>query len=60
MKTVEAGDAADQIVNAVRRNYVEITIPSDLYYTNKLYNLMPVNASKVMLDFIQTGLDPHD
>lgn len=36
MKTVAPGDAADQIVNAVRRNYFEITIPSDMYYQNKV------------------------
>lgn len=36
MKTVEPGEAADQIVDAVRRNYHEITVPSDMYYTNKV------------------------
>lgn len=60
MKPATPGEAADQIVDAVRRNYVEITIPSDMYYTNKIFGVLPFDAGKVMLDFIQTGLDPHD
>ncbi|KAJ8735860.1 hypothetical protein PYW07_007480 [Mythimna separata] len=60
MKTVEPGDAADQIVDAIRREYHEITIPSDLYYTNKLFNLFPPAGGKILTDFIGTGLDPQD
>lgn len=59
MKVVEPGEAADQIVDAVRREYHEITVPSDLYYSNKIYNLMPVNASRLVTDFIDTGLEPQ-
>ncbi|XP_026738787.1 epidermal retinol dehydrogenase 2-like [Trichoplusia ni] len=60
MKTVEPGEAADQIVDAVRREYHEITIPSDLYYTNKIFNLFPPAGGRILTDFIGTGLDPHD
>ncbi|CAB3256258.1 unnamed protein product [Arctia plantaginis] len=60
MKTVEPGEAADQIVDAIRREYHEITIPSDMYYTNKIFGLLPPAAGKIMTDFIGTGLDPHD
>ncbi|KAG6441854.1 epidermal retinol dehydrogenase 2 isoform X2 [Manduca sexta] len=59
MKVVDPGEAADQIVDAIRKEYHEITIPSDLYYTNKIYNLLPVGAAKLMTDFIGTGLDPQ-
>lgn len=59
MKVVEPGEAADQIVDAVRRNYHEITVPSDLYYTNKIYNLLPISAARMMTDFMGTGLDPN-
>ncbi|KAJ0182274.1 hypothetical protein K1T71_001643 [Dendrolimus kikuchii] len=60
MKTIDPGDAADQIVDAIRRDYHEITIPSDLYYGNKIFNLLPPGAGKILTDFIGTGLDPHD
>lgn len=60
MKTVEPGDAADQIVDAIRREYHEITIPSDMYYSNKIFNLFPPAGAKILTDFIGTGLDPHD
>lgn len=36
MKIVSPGEAADEIVDAVRRNLQEITIPSSLYYVNKV------------------------
>ena len=36
MKVVDPGEAADMIVNAVRREVVEITIPSDLHYMNRV------------------------
>ncbi|CAH1639958.1 unnamed protein product [Spodoptera littoralis] len=60
MKTVDPGDAADQIVDAVLREYHEITIPSDMYYSNKVFNLFPPSAGRVLTDFIGTGLDPHE
>ncbi|XP_050554587.1 17-beta-hydroxysteroid dehydrogenase 13-like isoform X1 [Spodoptera frugiperda] len=60
MKTVDPGDAADQIVDAVLREYHEITIPSDMYYSNKIYNLFPPSGGRILTDFIGTGLDPHD
>ncbi|XP_022821732.1 17-beta-hydroxysteroid dehydrogenase 13-like isoform X2 [Spodoptera litura] len=60
MKTVDPGDAADQIVDAVLREYHEITIPSDMYYSNKVFNLFPPSAGMILTDFIGTGLDPHE
>ncbi|CAH0695519.1 unnamed protein product [Spodoptera exigua] len=60
MKTVDPGDAADQIVDAVLREYHEITIPSDMYYSNKIFNLLSPSAGRILTDFIGTGLDPHD
>ncbi|XP_047019875.1 epidermal retinol dehydrogenase 2-like isoform X1 [Helicoverpa zea] len=60
MKTVDPGDAADQIVDAIRKEYHEITIPSDLYYTNKIFGLFPPAGAKILTDFVGTGLDPHE
>lgn len=39
MKIVTPQEAADNIVDAVRRNYLEITIPSSLYYVNLVSSL---------------------
>lgn len=36
MKILSPQEAADNIVDAVRRNYHEITIPSSLYYINQV------------------------
>lgn len=44
MKILTPQEAADSIVDAVRRNYYEITIPSSLYYINMvscILDLMP-------------------
>ncbi|CAG9796331.1 unnamed protein product [Diatraea saccharalis] len=58
---VEKEFAADQIVDAIRREYLEITIPSDLYYANKfIFRILPYKAALLMNDFFGTGLDPHD
>ncbi|CAG4953985.1 unnamed protein product [Colias eurytheme] len=61
MKVVEPGDAADTILNAVRREYNEVTIPQDLHYVNRfVYRLLPFQAACVCTDFLDTGVDPHD
>lgn len=36
LNVVKKTDAADQIVDAVRRNYLEITVPSDLFYKSRV------------------------
>ncbi|XP_013183978.1 epidermal retinol dehydrogenase 2 [Amyelois transitella] len=60
MRVVEPEEAADQIVDAIRREYLEITVPSELYYISKLYRAIPYKAAIVANDFIGTGVDPHD
>ncbi|KAL4703727.1 hypothetical protein ACJJTC_016734 [Scirpophaga incertulas] len=58
---VEADYAADKIVDAIRRQYREITIPSDLYYLNRfVFRVLPYKAAIIIGDFLATGLDPHD
>lgn len=58
---VEKEFAADLIVDAIRREHLEITVPTDLYYANKfIYRVLPQKAAMVMNDFFGTGLDPHD
>ncbi|CAK1602437.1 unnamed protein product [Parnassius mnemosyne] len=61
MKVIEAGDAADIIVDAVLRDLLEITIPTRLYYSNRFgYRLLPLTAAAIFLDFFDTGVEAHD
>lgn len=36
LKVIEPGDAADTIIDAMRRDQTEITIPQDLHYVNRV------------------------
>ncbi|XP_026319793.1 17-beta-hydroxysteroid dehydrogenase 13-like isoform X1 [Hyposmocoma kahamanoa] len=57
MKIVTAQEAADNIVDAVRRNYTEITIPSSLYYINMICRAMPKKVPIHLKDFLDSGLE---
>ncbi|CAG9136810.1 unnamed protein product [Plutella xylostella] len=60
MKPVEPSDAAEQIVNAMRRELVEITVPGDLWYSSyKFPQLLPARAVAILQDFTKTGVEPH-
>ncbi|XP_034830889.1 epidermal retinol dehydrogenase 2-like [Maniola hyperantus] len=61
MKVVSAGDAADMIVDAVRREIIEITLPPELHFMNRyIFRLLPFQAACVWNDFFNTGVDAHD
>ncbi|KPI95142.1 Epidermal retinol dehydrogenase 2 [Papilio xuthus] len=61
MKVVNAGEAADMIVDAVLRNVMEITIPPELHYMNRyIHRLLPFPAAAAFNDFFDTGVDAHD
>ncbi|XP_050345731.1 epidermal retinol dehydrogenase 2-like [Nymphalis io] len=61
MKVVNAGEAADIIVDAVRREITEITIPSELHFLIRyIHRLMPFPAACAWSAFVNTGVDPHD
>lgn len=57
MKIVKPEEAADKIVDAVRRNYDEITIPSSLYYLNKICRVFPKEVPLYLKDFLDSGLE---
>lgn len=48
MKILTPQEAADSIVNAVRRNYHEITIPGSQYYVNMVRNVIGIASSKMI------------
>ncbi|XP_068626801.1 17-beta-hydroxysteroid dehydrogenase 13-like [Battus philenor] len=61
MKVVDPGEAADIIVDAVLRNYQEITIPSEYYYFYRyMYRLLPTAAITAFNEFFDTGVESHD
>ncbi|XP_053615097.1 17-beta-hydroxysteroid dehydrogenase 13-like isoform X1 [Plodia interpunctella] len=57
MKIVTPDQAADAIVDAVRRDYYEITIPSSLYYINLVCRAMPRAVPLHLKDFLDSGLE---
>ncbi|KAG6441858.1 hypothetical protein O3G_MSEX002081 [Manduca sexta] len=59
MKILTPQEASDSIVDAVRRNYFEITIPSSLYYINTICRLFPRAVPIYLKDFLDSGLEAH-
>ncbi|PZC81390.1 17-beta-hydroxysteroid dehydrogenase 13 isoform X1 [Helicoverpa armigera] len=59
MKILTPQEAADSIVDAVRRNYYEITIPSSLYYINMICRAFPRSVPLYLKDFLDSGLEAH-
>lgn len=57
MKILTPQEASDQIVDAVRRNYNEITIPSSLYYINLICRVFPKQVPLYLKDFLDSGLE---
>ncbi|XP_026320061.1 epidermal retinol dehydrogenase 2-like [Hyposmocoma kahamanoa] len=59
MKIVSPQDAADQIVDSIRRNYFSNTIPKSMHYNVMIASALPRNVGLLAKDFVDTGLDPH-
>lgn len=57
LKILTPQQAADNIIDAVRRNYHEITIPSSLYYINQICRTMPRTVPLYLKDFLDSGLE---
>ncbi|XP_022201703.1 epidermal retinol dehydrogenase 2 [Nilaparvata lugens] len=53
-------EAARQIVTAVRRESLEVSIPSHLLFVNNLFRLFPVKVCRLMKDFLDSGCESHD
>ncbi|CAH2218554.1 jg13564, partial [Pararge aegeria aegeria] len=61
MKVLGAGEAADMIVDAVRKEIIEMTLPPELHFMNRyIYRLLPFEAACLWNDFFNTGCDAHD
>ncbi|XP_046382701.1 short-chain dehydrogenase/reductase family 16C member 6-like isoform X2 [Ischnura elegans] len=56
---VSPEDAAGKIVEAMRRNYVEVSIPSILMYMNNFARLFPSKMVHLIKDFVDSGCEAH-
>ncbi|CAH0727616.1 unnamed protein product, partial [Brenthis ino] len=57
MKILSPQEAVERIVDAVLREYQEITIPSSLYYINQMFRVFPKAVSLHIKDFLDSGLE---
>ncbi|XP_043283818.1 17-beta-hydroxysteroid dehydrogenase 13-like isoform X2 [Venturia canescens] len=55
--TMPATDAARMILNGVRRNYAEFSVPGYLLYLGHILRILPKKASFMLRDLLDTGVD---
>ncbi|XP_018400713.1 PREDICTED: 17-beta-hydroxysteroid dehydrogenase 13-like [Cyphomyrmex costatus] len=55
--TMSAAEAARQILDGVRRNYVEFSVPGYLFYLGHVLRILPKKASFMLRDLLDTGVD---
>ncbi|KAI4500186.1 hypothetical protein M0802_004603 [Mischocyttarus mexicanus] len=55
--TMIASEAAKKILNGVRRNYTEFSIPGYLLYIGLALRMLPKKASFMLRDLLDTGVD---
>lgn len=55
--TIKAKDAAQIIIEGVRRNDIEISIPKYWLWLGHLTRLIPRNAADKLRDLMDTGID---
>ncbi|XP_047985635.1 17-beta-hydroxysteroid dehydrogenase 13-like [Leguminivora glycinivorella] len=61
MKMMEPGEAADMIIDAVRKNVYEVTLPHSMHYGNRfLGRLISPSAARITHKFFGVTVEPHD
>jgi len=60
LRVTNVKDAADIIVRAVRRGDTLVFIPEYVFYFWLLIKVLPSRVYHLVLDFFDTGLEPHD
>ncbi|XP_061938433.1 17-beta-hydroxysteroid dehydrogenase 13 isoform X1 [Apis cerana] len=55
--TMPAAEAAKQILDGVRRNYAEFSVPGYLLYLGHIFRILPKKASFMLRDLLDTGVD---
>ncbi|XP_014229758.1 17-beta-hydroxysteroid dehydrogenase 13-like [Trichogramma pretiosum] len=55
--TIHASEAARRILDGVRRNYSEFSVPGYLLYLGHILRILPKKASFMLRDLLDTGVD---
>ncbi|EZA61336.1 17-beta-hydroxysteroid dehydrogenase 13 isoform X2 [Ooceraea biroi] len=55
--TMPAAEAARQILDGVRRNYIEFSVPGYLLYVGHILRILPKKASFMLRDLLDSGVD---
>ncbi|XP_066581192.1 17-beta-hydroxysteroid dehydrogenase 13-like isoform X2 [Prorops nasuta] len=55
--TMSATEAARQIIDGLRRNYAEFSVPGYLLYLGHVLRILPKKASFMLRDLLDTGVD---
>ncbi|XP_043513965.1 17-beta-hydroxysteroid dehydrogenase 13-like isoform X1 [Frieseomelitta varia] len=55
--TVSAKEAAKQILDGVRRNYLEFSVPGYIFYLSNISRIFPKEVLFLVRDFLDTGVD---
>ncbi|XP_074110324.1 17-beta-hydroxysteroid dehydrogenase 13 [Cotesia typhae] len=55
--TMPASEAARKILDGVRRNYAEFSVPGYLLYLGHVLRILPKKASFMLRDLLDTGVD---
>ncbi|XP_026678553.1 short-chain dehydrogenase/reductase family 16C member 6-like [Diaphorina citri] len=55
--TMDPGEAARLIINGVRRNAAEISIPENALLYSKLLRMLPRKSSQIIRELLDTGVD---
>ncbi|XP_043462518.1 17-beta-hydroxysteroid dehydrogenase 13-like isoform X1 [Leptopilina heterotoma] len=55
--TMPATEAAKRILDGVRRNYAEFSVPGYLLYLGHILRILPKKASFMLRDLLDTGVD---
>lgn len=53
-------ETASAIVSAQRKNFREVTVPTYMLHLNNTIRAMPRRAAEIFVDFIDSGVEPHD
>ncbi|XP_078047534.1 17-beta-hydroxysteroid dehydrogenase 13 isoform X2 [Augochlora pura] len=55
--TISTTEAAQKILDGVRRNYMEFSIPGYLLYVRHILRILPKSVSFMLRDFLDTGVN---
>ncbi|KAH0952405.1 hypothetical protein HN011_010268 [Eciton burchellii] len=55
--TIPAAEAAKQILDGIRRNYAEFSVPGYLLYLGHIFRILPKKVSFMLRDLLDTGVD---